>query len=323
MDPGLRRHEVMLLRLVELVTEGTRVDIDPTGTNLKLSPGAVSGTSRGAATLDVSEAGRSIAWYLEPLVLMGVFARDGVTLSLAGVTCDETDPGCPGLAAEVTSLLAKAGMDATIQAKKTGFHSDPTGEVRIAMPPASRSGIPAQLHLTEPGLARRVRGTATDPRAASSARSCVKRFCPDAMVRVIERGRRGCHVSLEAHTEQGCVLVGDASRPASEEEAASKERKPPDEVGERASRQLALAVKGKGCVSPSVQALAAALIALGPQELGRVRVGAPTPHLVGFLQELRALLGVTLYIEPDEEQQPSVLLSTVGLSLRPVARRAR
>ena len=100
-NPGLRDFEANLLRLIERITNGTVVEIDETGvsqgspplalrsvhrrchqsssirgratgTRLKYKPGVVVG---GADLVHDCGTGRAIGYYLEPLVLLSLFAK--------------------------------------------------------------------------------------------------------------------------------------------------------------------------------------------------------------------------------------------------------
>ena len=62
--PGLRDFEVNFLRLVDALTQGTRVEINETGTSLRFHPGLPNG---GTIEHDCG-IGRSIGWYVRVLL---------------------------------------------------------------------------------------------------------------------------------------------------------------------------------------------------------------------------------------------------------------
>ena len=74
LNPGLREHEVSFLRLVEKVSNGTLVEINETGTAFRLRPGVVVGGKHIHDCGDVRSS-RSIGWFLEPLILLALFAK--------------------------------------------------------------------------------------------------------------------------------------------------------------------------------------------------------------------------------------------------------
>ncbi|MED6161986.1 hypothetical protein PIB30_066111, partial [Stylosanthes scabra] len=78
--PGLHNHEISLLRLFETVSDDCHVQINETGTKLKYKPGIImGGTQYRPHDCGVS---RSIAYFLEPLILLGLFAKKPLTITL-------------------------------------------------------------------------------------------------------------------------------------------------------------------------------------------------------------------------------------------------
>ena len=85
LEPGLREHEVSFLRLVEKVSNGTLVEINETGTAFRLRPGVLVGGRHAHDCGDLARGGRSVGWYLEPLLLLALFGKR--PLRFAGRTC--------------------------------------------------------------------------------------------------------------------------------------------------------------------------------------------------------------------------------------------
>jgi RNA 3'-terminal phosphate cyclase-like protein len=86
-SPGLKPYEISFLRLLEKITEGTRLEISYTGTSLLFHPGILAG---GTFT-HVCEMGRSVGWYLEPLLAIAPFGKKDFSLTLKGITTDGRD----------------------------------------------------------------------------------------------------------------------------------------------------------------------------------------------------------------------------------------
>lgn len=81
--PGLRSHEISLLRLFETVSDDCHVEINETGTKLKYKPGTIMG-GRQHRPHDCGVS-RSIGYFLEPLVLLSLFAKQPLTIRLKGI----------------------------------------------------------------------------------------------------------------------------------------------------------------------------------------------------------------------------------------------
>ncbi|KAH0664404.1 hypothetical protein KY284_029335 [Solanum tuberosum] len=76
---GLRPHEVSFLRLLEKVCDDCVVEINETGTKLKYKPGIIMG---GRHLVHDCGVNRSIGYFLEPLILLGLFGKKPLTIRL-------------------------------------------------------------------------------------------------------------------------------------------------------------------------------------------------------------------------------------------------
>lgn len=86
-EPGLRPYEVSYLRLVEKLTQGSRLEISYTGTSLLFHPGTI---QNGQVTHQCPNE-RGVGWYLEPLLAIAPFGKKDLVLTLRGVTTNGFD----------------------------------------------------------------------------------------------------------------------------------------------------------------------------------------------------------------------------------------
>lgn len=86
-SPGLAPYEISFLRLLERITEGSRVEISYTGTSLLFHPGTLAGGS----FTHVCPLERSVGWFLEPLLAVAPFGKKPLSLTLKGITTDGRD----------------------------------------------------------------------------------------------------------------------------------------------------------------------------------------------------------------------------------------
>lgn len=86
-NPGIKDFEVSFLRLVERLTNGTLVEISYTGTEVYLRPGLVIG---GKVSHDCPNS-RSVGWFLEPLLVLGLFGKQPLNITLKGITSNTRD----------------------------------------------------------------------------------------------------------------------------------------------------------------------------------------------------------------------------------------
>lgn len=89
-EPGLRPHEVSFLRLVEKLTQGSRLEISYTGTSLLFHPGTIQ-NGNVTHSCPTEAGGRAVGWYLEPLLALAPFGKKDLVLTLRGVTTNGID----------------------------------------------------------------------------------------------------------------------------------------------------------------------------------------------------------------------------------------
>uniref|UniRef100_A0A8C9AV26 RNA terminal phosphate cyclase like 1 n=1 Tax=Prolemur simus TaxID=1328070 RepID=A0A8C9AV26_PROSS len=87
-NPGLRDFEASFIRLLDKITNGSRIEINQTGTTLYYQPGLLYG---GFVEHDCSVL-RSIGYYLESLLCLAPFMKHPLKIVLRGVTNDQVDP---------------------------------------------------------------------------------------------------------------------------------------------------------------------------------------------------------------------------------------
>ena len=236
-SPGLRPWEASLLRLLEKVTSGAAVEINETGTSLKYRPGVIVG---GAAPHHACHPGRGLAYYLEPLLLIALFGRKPLSISLTGVTDGGPDPSIDAWRAATLPLVRRAaglgvGVDAATSLLAGGAAGElslrlvrrgvfPAGGGEVAFTAPALRGLPP-LSLTEEGLVRRVRGVAfaarVSPsmaaRAVDGARGVLNALLADVFIftdhcpTAASGGPApGFGVTLVAETTTGALLAAEA-----------------------------------------------------------------------------------------------------------------
>lgn len=318
-EPGLRDFEGSFLKLLERITNGCQIEINETGTVLRYVPGIVSG---GKHAHDCGT-GRAIGWFVEGILPLAVFAKEPLRLALTGLTNDAMDVSADNLRGVVLPLLGQFGGEgATLTIKRRGLPPLGGGLVELACP-VVRELRP--IDWVDAGLVKRVRGVAycakVSPqfanRLVSSARALLNRLLPDVYVHTdaykgaAAGGSPGYGMSLVAESTTGCLLAVDAH---------AGEGELPEDVGQRASRLLLEEARRGGCVDTVGQSLAFLLMALGPEDVSRVRCGQLSLHAVQTLRLIRDALGVTFKIRADAETG-TVLLSCLGSGHKNVAKK--
>lgn len=114
-QPGLKEYDVSFLRLLEKITEGSRVEISYTGTSLLFHPG----TLAGGTFTHQCPLSRSVGWFLEPLLAIAPFGKKDLVLTLKGVTTNGRDASVDTLRTSALPHLAmfleKEGLELRVR----------------------------------------------------------------------------------------------------------------------------------------------------------------------------------------------------------------
>ena len=318
---GLRPFEANFLRLLEKVVNGAEIAISETGTSIRYRPGVITGG--GGITHDCGT-GRAIGYFVQPLILLAPFAKAPLSITLLGVTNDEVDVGVDVLRTVTLPMLRHFGLDdgVQLQIRKRGAAPLGGGEVLLELPIVREL---SPIELVDAGLVRRVRGVAygmkVSPqlpnRVVSAARATLNHFLPDVWVYTdVFKGKAsgnspGFGVALVSESTTGALLAA---------EVAGGARVPPESVGELAADGLLEQVKQGGVVDGANQHLALLLMALGKEDVSRLRLGPLTPFAVEMLRLLRDFFGVTFQLDADLADG-SVLCTCRGVGFKNLAKR--
>lgn len=77
----------------------------------------------------------------------------------------------------------------------------------------------------------------------------------------------------------------------------------PEDVALLAARALLSEMATRGCVPRSHQPMVLLLMALGPEDVGKARLGRLTPQAVLTLRDVRAFTGVTFQVKSEREER--------------------
>nr|XP_005296848.2 RNA 3'-terminal phosphate cyclase-like protein isoform X2 [Chrysemys picta bellii] len=323
-NPGLRDFEASFIRLIDKVTNGSRIEINQTGTTLYYQPGLLYG---GVLEHDCSPH-RSIGYYLESLLCLAPFMKHPLRIVLRGVTNDQVDPSVDVLKATALPLLKKFGIDGEgfeLKITRRGMPPKGGGEVIFACPVRK---VLRPIQSTDPGKIKRIRGTAYSVRVSpqianrivDSARSILNKFIPDIYIytdhmKGTSSGKSpGFGLSLVAETTNGTFLGAElASNPQGQGTAVL-----PEELGLNCAKLLLEEIYRGGCVDSTNQSLVLLLMTLGQQDVSKVLLGPLSPYTIEFLRHLRSFFQIMFKIEtkPSHEELQGgekVLMTCVGI----------
>ncbi|KAF8623462.1 hypothetical protein AX15_006246 [Amanita polypyramis BW_CC] len=314
-NPGLRDFEISLLRLLEKITNGTVIEISVTGTAILLKPGIISG---GPLTHECPLS-RSVGYFLEPIIMLAPFAKRPVQLTIRGITTDDNDLSVDLLRTVTLPHLQLFGISEGLELriKKRGAPPEGGGEVQLLCPIVKQVKT---LNFVETGRIKRIRGIAhtvrVNPqfsnRMIEAARSVLNRYIPDIYLysdvyKGSESGKSpGYALSILAESTTGAIHCA---------EATSQPGVPPEDIALQATRALLTELQKGGCVDRKHQTFALLLMVLGSEDVGRCRMGEPTPLTIQFLRDVKVFFGTSFKIvpaEPEDADCPQLLYSCYG-----------
>jgi len=90
-------------------------------------------------------------------------------------------------------------------------------------------------------------------------------------------------------------------------EATSKPGTAPEDIALLASRALLTEVRRGGCVDRKHQTLVLLMMVLGSEDVGKCRMGEPTPRTIQFLRDVRDTFGTSFKIVPVDPSTPDAV----------------
>ena len=349
---GLLPHEASFLRLIDELTNGSQIEINNTGTQVKFVPGVIiGGDIHHECPVEPVESQRSVSWYLEGILPLAPFGKDPLQLNLSGITdgtC-ELDPCCDYWKSALFPLLQAFGIATGGElggGNDRDILSPSSPHLRIlrrgAAPlggglcefycPNIRSTLSSidWTHSNDDGTTKvhRIRGlavstklvsTSQTSRVAYAAKGFLHKLLPDVWIHTdahsIQNHQCGPSpsVSLILTAESKCGVVLCS-------QVSIRPQELPEDLGLRGAVALCEEIRRGGCVDSSgMQSLALLWMCLTPEDVSRIRFGTLTPYTIATLRLLKESLGVEFKVQPDHETK-TVILSCLGTGYRNMAR---
>lgn len=331
--PGLRDYEASFLRLMEKISDGCVVEINETGTKLRYKPGVLAG---GRGLVHACGTSRAIGYFLEPLIILGLFGKSPLSITLKGITNDSKDPCVDTFRITALPLLKHFGIpieDVELKIVTRGAPPQGGGEVHFKVP-IVHTGLTPVSWIDE-GMVKRIRGVAYSTRVSpqmsnrmvDAARGVLNNFLPDVYIFTDHYSGQGSGnspgygISLVAETTTGCLISAEAVSNHGAQDLDEK-RTPslPEDLGTQASRLLLEEIRRGGVVDSSHQGLLFLLCALCPEDVCKVRVGKLSPNAIRVLRLIKEFLNVQFSIKPDPATG-TIILVCVGSGYRNITRK--
>ncbi|TFA98489.1 RNA 3'-terminal phosphate cyclase-like protein [Trichoderma ghanense] len=361
-NPGLAPHEVSFLRLLEAVTNGSSMQISYSGTTISYHPGLITGTiaGLGAADGDVIEHSipvtctRGITYFLLPLCLLAPFSKAhmNVRFSGPGVITSATEAGDVSVDTFRTAILPLFGLfgippariELRVLQRSCAGPGGKGGGGIVELRFASQVRLPKTLHLhRSPGRVKRIRGVAyctgvsasNNARMIHAAREILNPFVTDIHIaaqydqaplvptgdKAGSKRRLGIGYGLSLVAESNAVGVlysADVVVLPSGGEV-------PEDIGRRCAYQLLETIAKGGCVTPVSAGSVLTLMAMGSEDVGRLRIGRDilgTEEIVQLARDLKTF-GASSWGLRDVEDDDSgdIIVSVKGTGVGNVGRK--
>lgn len=350
--PGLAPHEISFLRLLEALTNGSSMQISYTGTTLTYHPGLITGSNDIITHQLPATNTRGASYFLLPLAVLAPFAKAHFNLRLTGpgviTSATQDDISLDTFRTAILPLYGLFGIPPArielriLQRSCPGPRGVGGGGI-VELRFASQVRLPKTLHLNRsPGRIRRIRGVAycTGVSASNNARMIhearrilnplvsdihiAAQYDPAPLVEDKVKGSKrklgiGFGLSLVAESSSvGVCYSADVVAPPDGGVVA-------EDIGARCAYQLAEVIAQGGCVSWAGARTVLTLMAMGSEDVGRLRVSKEvlgTEEVLGLARDLRKAGAASWGLRPvEEDDSEDIIVSVKGTGVGNVGRK--
>jgi RNA 3'-terminal phosphate cyclase-like protein len=258
---------------------------------------------------------RSIGYFAWALALLAPFAKKQLGATLRGVTNDERDATVDVLRTVTVPLLKRFGIEDNLELRIVRRGCPPLGGGEVVFNcPNVRATLPVDL--ADVGMIKRIRGVAYSSRVSpqmanrmvEAARSVVNAFIPD--VYIYTDHFKGPDAGLSPGYGISLVAVSDTGALTSAEACAIGASLPED-IGLACANLLCEDIARSGYVDTAHQSIALILMAFGPEDVSRIRLGALSEHAIATLRHIKSFTGVAFKLVPDRDSG-TIVASCLG-----------
>jgi len=361
-SPGLAPHEVSFLRLLDSITNGSRATFSHTGTMFHYEPGLITGSVDGQGAIgEVVDCvlpdtiRRGVSWFLIPLCIMAPFAKKPVNVRFTGegVITSATEMGDVSVDTVRTAILPlyekfgimSSKLELRILQRSCAGPGGKGGGGVVELRFGSQVRLPKTLHMNRsPGRVRRIRGVAYCTGVSSSnnhrmihvARGILNPLVSD--VHIATQYDQAPLVSSDKSKTSGkkttgigfgICLVAESSADgvlySADVVSPSSGGVTPEDIGKQCAYQLLEVISQGGCVTKVGADTVLMLMAMGSEDVGRLRLGRDvvgTEDVVGLARDLKKFGASSWGLRDVEEDDSGDIIVTVkGIAVGNVARK--
>ncbi|CAG8982652.1 hypothetical protein HYALB_00006050 [Hymenoscyphus albidus] len=358
-NPGLAPHEISFLRLLDSVTNGSSLQISYTGTTLTYQPGLITGNvgAKGDVVVCSLPEGcrRGVSWFLLPLCQLAPFSKGVCNVRFEGegtiTSATETgDVSVDTVRTGVLPLYEKFGilgakMELRVLQRSCAGPGGKGGGGIVELRFGAQIRLPKTLHLNRsPGRVKRIRGVAyctgvsasNNARMIHAARGILNPLVSDVHV-AAQYGQAPLVSSNDPSNPGGkkrtgvgfgLSLIAECSTEAviytADVAAPSDGGVTPEDIGKKAAWQLLECIERGGCVTTVGMGTVLLLMAMGSEDVGRVRLGkgvVGTEDFISLGRDLKRFGGSNWGLRDCGDETGDIIVSVKGIGVGNVGRK--
>ncbi|ODV80159.1 18S rRNA biogenesis protein [Suhomyces tanzawaensis NRRL Y-17324] len=325
MNPGLKDHEVSFLRLLEAVTNGSRIEISYTGTTVVFNPGIIIG---GELTHNCPTT-KPVGYFIEPMLYLAPFSKKKFSIIFKGLTASDKskDAGIEAIKWGLLSVMEKFGVrEASLHILKRG--SPPLGGGEVHFMCNSLIPQPLTIHALDAPKFSAIRGVAYCTRVSpsvvnrmiDSARQVLRPTGVEVNITAdVWRGESsglspGFGVTLVAELKKGWRILT---------EGVGSAGSLPEDLGEKVAYEL-LDELTKSCIIGRNQImLSLVYMTIGKEDIGRLKLHKDQidEDFVWILRDIKNVFDTEVFLKdgaeepiPGEEQYMTATVKGIGFT---------
>lgn len=313
LNPGLKDYEVSFLRLIESVTNGSKIEISYTGTTIIYHPGIIIG---GEIVHNCHES-KPVGYYIESMLFLAPFSKKKFNIIFKGITSSKTDSGIEGIRWGLLPIMEKFGVrEVSLHTLKRGSPPNGGGEVHLIVD--SLIPQPLTMHAVDRPKINTIRGVAYCARVSpsivnrmiDSARTVLKEVgCEVNITADVWRGENsgkspGFGITLVAESKKGwryyCEDIGLAGDI-------------PEELGEKVAYCLLEEISKSSVVCKSQLPLAIIFMCIGKEDVGRLRISKDQidEDFIYLLRDIKEIFGTEIYLKENDDYDNDDFIATI------------
>ena len=308
-NPGLTKYEISFLKLISLISNGTEIKINQTGTSFTLNPGTITNNYGDNIRFDCDNS-RNITYYAEGLIPICLFGKESLHINLTGITNNIIDNSVDSFKMSTCILLQKLIIGDNVEFKvlKRGVLPNGIGEIYFKIPIITYI---SPFDWIDEGKINKIRGIAFTSKLSSvytrqmidSSRGILNKFLPDVWIsediykdKDLSKISPGYGLTLCAETKNGFCFCTDMINDNNNIDKTA------NDLSKECTLQFLNDIYSSGCCNVNNQSLFLFLMCLSEKNyVSKMKVGKITEFTKGVLKFIDKYIGVKFHIRECDD----------------------